>query len=145
MNREPVKSAAIIAAGYDAGTGEAEIEYHDGRVYRYREISPAIWAGFQAADSKGRFASRNFRDGQPIAAAPRSPAEIAARPLDLMRFDDCCTPRFHLAVARGQVPYTDGSIWRCPRCSVEWRAESVEPVTVWKPVPQIEVFRMPRR
>ncbi|HEX8762555.1 MAG TPA: non-canonical purine NTP pyrophosphatase [Candidatus Saccharimonadales bacterium] len=55
MLRIPVDSSDVISIGYDTADRLLEVEFHGGRVYRYRNVEPEIHAQFMKADSHGQF------------------------------------------------------------------------------------------
>jgi hypothetical protein len=61
IRREPVGSTAIAAIGYSKRRHALEIEFVNGAIYRYLEVSPPIYRELMAADSKARFYDRNIR------------------------------------------------------------------------------------
>lgn len=55
MERQPVESAHVAAAGYDKETETLEVEFHSGAVYVYTGVPEMAYEAFMASDSKGRF------------------------------------------------------------------------------------------
>ena len=55
MRREPVSSSSIAAIGYDARSEALEVEFVNGRLYRYRSVEAQVHEDFRAAASKGTF------------------------------------------------------------------------------------------
>jgi len=55
MERRLVQSSNVKSVGYDQRTGEMEVEFHTGRVYRYNQIPGIIHDGLLAARSPGGF------------------------------------------------------------------------------------------
>lgn len=55
MHRIPVESSDIVSIGYDPKEQRLEIEFHGGRVYQYRGVSPELHEQFMRADSPGSF------------------------------------------------------------------------------------------
>ena len=43
MERIRVNSSSVSSVGYDAASAELEIEFHNGRVYRYLEVPVAAY------------------------------------------------------------------------------------------------------
>ena len=58
MQRAPLRSRALVSAGYDAAAQILELEFHNGRVYRYREVPPGIFDFLLRTPSKGSFVNR---------------------------------------------------------------------------------------
>jgi KTSC domain len=93
MQREPVTSAALRSVGYDRETGDLELEFRSGRIYRYAAVPAALhdWllrtrnkAVFVAHHLAGRYGERSLPDA---AAAPSAPLEQALRD-SLARLDE---------------------------------------------------------
>lgn len=55
MKRVTVTSSNILAIGYDEVSKELEVEFKNGWVYRYFNISPALDANLMSASSHGSF------------------------------------------------------------------------------------------
>jgi hypothetical protein len=66
MRREPVSSSSIAAIGYDARSETLEVEFVNGRLYRYRSVEADVHKGFRAAGSKGTFFNAHIRDAYPF-------------------------------------------------------------------------------
>jgi hypothetical protein len=66
MRREPVSSSSIAAIGYDARTEALEVEFVNGRLYRYRSVEAQVHEDFRAATSKGTFFNAHIRDAYPF-------------------------------------------------------------------------------
>ena len=66
MDRLPVQSTAIRSIGYDAETGSLDIEFHHGRVYRYRGVPEFLHQGLMLAKSKGLFFNIRIADRYPL-------------------------------------------------------------------------------
>jgi KTSC domain len=62
MQREPVKSSSIASVGYERSTHRMEVQFTDGRIYRYQEVPYGIFEGFLEAYSKGRYYNEKVRD-----------------------------------------------------------------------------------
>jgi|SoiMetStandDraft_5_1073268.scaffolds.fasta_scaffold881328_1 hypothetical protein len=65
MRREPVSSSSIAAIGYNARTGALEVEFVNGRLYRYRSVEADVYEDFRVASSKGTFFNECIRDAYP--------------------------------------------------------------------------------
>ena len=82
MEREPLQSSSLLAAGYDAAAQILEIEFKSGRVYRYLEVAPAVAAALRAAPSAGAYFSRHIRNNyecwRRVRLAPRAEAETGS-------------------------------------------------------------------
>lgn len=53
MHRSRVDSSSVAAVGYDADTRTLEIEFLNGRVYRYFDVPAQEHRALMDADSKG--------------------------------------------------------------------------------------------
>lgn len=60
MNRQSVDSRHIRSVAWDPATRSLEVEFEQGRVYRYAEVSYETWAGFMRAESKGSYLRKNI-------------------------------------------------------------------------------------
>jgi hypothetical protein len=58
MHRLPLESKAIVSAGYDAAAQHLEIEFRNGRVYRYSGVPQGVFDFLVRAPSKGGFVNR---------------------------------------------------------------------------------------
>src|SRR5688572_13944280 len=77
MERTPVSSAALAAVGYDSETGELEIEFRTGRVYRYSGVPSSLHAWLLRTRNKGVFIAHHLsgRYGERSVADPCTPPE----------------------------------------------------------------------
>jgi hypothetical protein len=55
MNRAPVDSSSVRSVGYDPATFELEIEFRNGRVYRYLQVPVAAYRLLLQAPSIGEY------------------------------------------------------------------------------------------
>jgi hypothetical protein len=55
MIRQPVTSEALASAGYDSAHQIFEVEFHNGRIYRYFDFPDEAYEQFISASSKGTF------------------------------------------------------------------------------------------
>lgn len=55
MDRAPVDSSSVRSVGYDPATFELEIEFHNGRVYRYLQVPVAAYRLLLQAPSIGEY------------------------------------------------------------------------------------------
>jgi len=55
MKRTPVDSTDVVSIGYDPIERMLEIEFHEGRIYRYMEVPQDIYDHFMKADSYGGY------------------------------------------------------------------------------------------
>lgn len=57
VQRTPIESSNISGVGYDSETATLEIEFTNGRIYQYFDVSPTVHSEFMLADSKGAYFS----------------------------------------------------------------------------------------
>jgi hypothetical protein len=62
MVRQQVSSTSINAVGYDPQTNHLEIEFKNGRVYRYIDVPPDIYDALMHSESHGEYFNANIRD-----------------------------------------------------------------------------------
>lgn len=62
MQRTPLKSRVVLAAGYDPTTQMLELEFHNGRVYRYRDVPEGVYQFLLRTESKGGYVNRMIQD-----------------------------------------------------------------------------------
>lgn len=55
MELVPVESSMISAIGYDESTSEMEAHFHDGAIWRYRQVPREVYAALLASSSKGGY------------------------------------------------------------------------------------------
>jgi hypothetical protein len=55
MNRTPVVSSNVASIGYDSSTLTLEVEFVDGALYQYFDVSEPVYLEFMRAESKGGF------------------------------------------------------------------------------------------
>ena len=61
IKRFPVESKALAAIGYSKRLRALEIEFRNGEIYRYLEVSPSVYESLMNAPSKARFYDENIR------------------------------------------------------------------------------------
>lgn len=61
IQREPVQSSALATVGYSKRLRALEIEFRDGLIYRYLEVSPATHRDLITAHSKARYYNHHIR------------------------------------------------------------------------------------
>lgn len=61
MNRDPVSSSNLQSVGYDEASQTLEVEFKDGVVYQYFDVSSAEHAGLVGAPSVGSYFAANIR------------------------------------------------------------------------------------
>jgi hypothetical protein len=65
MNRTYVTSTNIISAGYDSSSQTLEVEFSNGQVYQYYNISQGVYDAFMTAPSKGKFLAYQIKNAYP--------------------------------------------------------------------------------
>ena len=61
IKRVPIESKALAAVGYSKRLRALEIEFRNGAVYRYLDVSPQVHTALMAAPSKASFYHENIR------------------------------------------------------------------------------------
>jgi hypothetical protein len=61
MKRIAVQSSSVRSIGYDPATFELEIEFHNGRAYRYQQVPPAAHRLLILAPSIGEFVNTQIK------------------------------------------------------------------------------------
>ena len=61
IKRIPVESSALATVGYSRRLRALEIEFRNGAIYRYFDVSPSIYSALLDAPSKARFYDHNIR------------------------------------------------------------------------------------
>jgi lysyl-tRNA synthetase class 2 len=61
IERVPIESKALAAVGYSKRLRALDIEFRDGSIYRYLEVSPQVHTALMNAPSKARFYHENIR------------------------------------------------------------------------------------
>jgi len=62
MQRENVKSSNLKSVGYDALAEVLEIEFLDGCVYQYFNVSEYVYNSLMGASSLGKYFSQNIEN-----------------------------------------------------------------------------------
>lgn len=55
MRRHKINSSTIRSTGYDEFTQDLEVEFCNGKTYRYHDVPYDLYVSFMRASSKGRF------------------------------------------------------------------------------------------
>lgn len=63
VHRVSVRSSNLKEVGYDPAERILEVEFHDGGVYQYRNVSAAIHKNLMNARSKGEYLERAIKNG----------------------------------------------------------------------------------
>jgi len=66
MLREQVASSNIVSAGYDPDNETMEIEFTNGTVYQFFNVSEALYQQFLQAPSKGKFFNTYIKNAVPF-------------------------------------------------------------------------------
>ena len=74
IKRVPVDSSALAAVGYSKKLRALEIEFRNGAVYRYLDVTPETYEALLTARSKARFYDDNIRHKyRSLHVRPRAP------------------------------------------------------------------------
>ncbi|RAI44344.1 KTSC domain-containing protein [Rhodoplanes roseus] len=65
MDRESVSSTNVASIGYDNATETLEVEFLNGGIYQYYNVSGELYEQFRAAGSKGQFLARYIKNAYP--------------------------------------------------------------------------------
>jgi hypothetical protein len=65
MDRQSVQSSSIASLGYDEAAETLEVEFRNGRIYRYFEVPEHIFYQLMRASSKGRYVNFRIKDSYP--------------------------------------------------------------------------------
>jgi KTSC domain len=61
LERSPVNSTNVAAAGYDPPTMVLEVEFLNGNVYQYFDVPAQVYEEFRQAASPGQFLNTNIK------------------------------------------------------------------------------------
>lgn len=62
MERIPVTSSNIASVGYDTNSATLEVEFNNGRIYRYFDVPISQYDGLMNASSKGTYFYKNIQN-----------------------------------------------------------------------------------
>ncbi|GGD17704.1 KTSC domain-containing protein [Flavobacterium orientale] len=62
MERKSVRSSNLVSIGYDVNNKILEIEFHNGGVYQYSNVSFDVYEELMDAKSHGTYFSANIRN-----------------------------------------------------------------------------------
>ena len=62
MHRVPVRSTVLAAVGYDEPSRTLEIRFHNGSLYRYRDVPPEVVLDLLQSESLGHYFTTTIRD-----------------------------------------------------------------------------------
>lgn len=65
MNREPVASSNIVSIGYDEPSQTLEIEFTNGAIYQYYNVTQVLFEQLIQAGSKGQFLTYQIKSVYP--------------------------------------------------------------------------------
>lgn len=63
MHRQTVHSSNLSSVGYDIKSRTLEVEFHDGSIYQYYDVSSITYNGLMSASSKGEYFDRMIKKG----------------------------------------------------------------------------------
>ena len=61
MNRQPVSSSNIASVGYDAESSTLEVEFNNGSLYQYFDVSENVFHELLSASSVGSYFANNVK------------------------------------------------------------------------------------
>ncbi len=64
MDRTPVKSSSILSIGHDPQTNTLEVEFANGGIYQYADVTAEHHAALLAAESLGKHFQTHIRGGK---------------------------------------------------------------------------------
>lgn len=70
MQRAQVESTMLRSIGYDPAIRVLELEFRNGRLYRYGEVGEEIYRELMASTSKGQYFLEYIDDLYPYAPVP---------------------------------------------------------------------------
>jgi hypothetical protein len=127
MQMVPVESSNVAAIGYAPEVCLMRVRFLDGSEYDYPGISESTHALVMASPSKGSALTHldGVRISPPTGALKlREPAPPEPSILQVMEFDECCSPRFSKQARTGALDKAE--TWTCPKCGVEYRPTLVD-------------------
>lgn len=62
MDRQIVSSSNIVSVGYDSTSETLEVEFQNGSVYQYYNVSQSTYDELMAAPSKGKFLAYQIKN-----------------------------------------------------------------------------------
>jgi hypothetical protein len=66
MRCQPVESSAVSCIGYDPNSQILEIEFSEGRRYRYHGVTPSDYQALMAAESIGTYVNQVIKLKYPV-------------------------------------------------------------------------------
>ncbi len=66
MRRTRVVSSVIAALGYDSRRNSLDVEFCNGRIYRYFMVPPSAYETLRSAESIGAYFNREIRTRYPF-------------------------------------------------------------------------------
>ena len=72
VERQRLRSRAVVSAGYDEQARVLELEFRSGHVYRYEEVPPSVFDWLLRVENKGGFVRRMVQGRYVEHAVPRS-------------------------------------------------------------------------
>jgi len=66
MNHVHVQSASLASVGYDPQHGVLEVEFRNGRQYRYFAVPRRLFEALMSSSSKGAFLNTHIKSGFPF-------------------------------------------------------------------------------
>jgi len=66
MTREPVISSTIVTIGYDETSQTLEVEFNNGAIYQYYNVTQTLFDQLMQAGSKGQFLAYQIKNSYPF-------------------------------------------------------------------------------
>ena len=71
MERTPVTSSSLCSVGYDTESSTLEIEFNNGRLYRYSGVPAEEHQGLMSASSQGTYFKRKHSESISVCGVVR--------------------------------------------------------------------------
>jgi len=128
-----VQSSNVARIGHEGTT--LRVEFRDGKLYEWADISYDLYLALLNAPSKGTFVARHLANGRLARMHEVSADQFALQTYDP---DSCCGKHLHKAMSAGKLATAES--WECPECGCTWKPKQVGDIRHWSPVPLIAVF-----
>lgn len=148
-----VQSSNVARIGHEGST--LRVEFKDGKLYEWADISYDLYLALLNATSKGQFIARHLphgvlsKDGEGFAG--RDNSELIPQLFEPQRYetdsdmklqsyepDSCCGRHIRKAISEEKLRHAES--WECPECGCTWKPKQVGDIRHWSPVPLIAVF-----
>jgi len=65
MEKIPVQSSNMASIGYDSTTEILQVEFLNGSIYEYKNVSQSVYDGLMGASSHGSYFNHEIRNSYP--------------------------------------------------------------------------------